>query len=140
MDGLPRATAREPWMPGAIVSFESRVGPLMYATDVHVRWDHNVRAIALGLTALRAVDRYGITKRNEQYQGFRQLTAGSSVTTAEKARQLLEGLSGEHIEDGMDNLRRVYRRALQKAHPDGGGSVDVLAAVRDAGRILGVRD
>lgn len=43
---------------------------LVYATDTCVLWQHNVRSIALGLEALRAVDRYGITKRGEQYAGF----------------------------------------------------------------------
>jgi hypothetical protein len=49
---------------------------LVYATDVCANWEHNVRSIALGLEALRAVDRYGITRRGEQYAGFMQLTSG----------------------------------------------------------------
>lgn len=44
---------------------------LVYATDTCVYWQHNVRSIALGLEALRAVDRYGISKRGQQYAGFR---------------------------------------------------------------------
>jgi hypothetical protein len=44
---------------------------LVYATDVCEFWQHNVRSIALGLEALRAVDRYGISKRGQQYAGFR---------------------------------------------------------------------
>lgn len=52
---------------------------LVYATDVCDFWQHNVRSIALGLEALRAVDRYGISRRGEQYAGFRAaLTAGAS--------------------------------------------------------------
>jgi hypothetical protein len=43
---------------------------LVYATDVCESWQHNVRSIALGLEALRAVDRYGITRRGQQYAGF----------------------------------------------------------------------
>jgi hypothetical protein len=53
---------------------------LIYATDACELWQHNVRSIALGLEALRAVDRYGITRRGEQYAGFRAaLTAGSAA-------------------------------------------------------------
>lgn len=44
---------------------------LVYATDACVLWRHNVRSIALGLEALRAVDRFGISRRGEQYAGFR---------------------------------------------------------------------
>lgn len=43
---------------------------IVYATDICVLWKHNVRSIALGLESLRAVDRYGITKRGQQYAGF----------------------------------------------------------------------
>lgn len=43
----------------------------IYGTDCCVFWEHNVRSIALGLQALRAVDRYGISRRGEQYAGFR---------------------------------------------------------------------
>jgi hypothetical protein len=50
---------------------------LVYATDVCAFWQHNIRSIALGLEALRAVDRYGISRRGEQYAGFRAaLTSG----------------------------------------------------------------
>jgi hypothetical protein len=53
---------------------------LVYATDACVYWQHNVRSIALGLEALRAVDRYGITRKGEQYAGFRAaLSAGSAA-------------------------------------------------------------
>lgn len=51
---------------------------LVYATDTCGFWQHNVRSIGLGLEALRAVDRYGISKRGQQYAGFRAaLTSGS---------------------------------------------------------------
>ncbi len=52
---------------------------LVYATDCCDFWQHNVRSIALGLEALRAVDRYGISRRGEQYAGFRAaLTSGGA--------------------------------------------------------------
>ena len=53
---------------------------LVYATDCCDFWQHNLRSIALGLEALRAVDRYGISRRGEQYAGFRAaLTAGGNA-------------------------------------------------------------
>lgn len=52
---------------------------LVYATDVCEHWQHNVRSIALGLDRLRAVERFGISRRGEQYAGFRAaLTKGAS--------------------------------------------------------------
>jgi hypothetical protein len=65
-DGMPRSGAR-PAHPGVIVAFDSKHGPLKYATDVFTDWQSNLRAVALGLESLRRVDRYGITKRGEQY-------------------------------------------------------------------------
>lgn len=50
---------------------------LVYATDSCDRWQDNVRSIALGLEALRAVDRFGISREGQQYAGFRAaLTTG----------------------------------------------------------------
>lgn len=66
LDGKLRQNVR-PVFPGIRVSFESRYGPLTYATDRFDDWRDNLRAIALSLTALRAVDRYGVNKRGEQY-------------------------------------------------------------------------
>lgn len=61
--------------PEAMVAINAATDPsakrLIYATDCCVFWQHNVRSIALGLESLRAVDRYGITRRGEQYAGFR---------------------------------------------------------------------
>lgn len=46
-----------------------------FAVDTFVHWQDNLRAIALGMEALRKVARYGIVKGNEQYSGWKQLTA-----------------------------------------------------------------
>ncbi len=66
----------------AFRTFRAAIDPakrLVYATDACEFWQHNVRSIALGLEALRAVDRYGISRRGEQYAGFRAaLTPGRS--------------------------------------------------------------
>src|SRR5688500_17571774 len=72
-DGLPRKDAAPPSHPGVELSFDSEHGRLVYATDVCVHWEDNVRSIALGLEALRAVDRFGISRRGEQYAGFLKL-------------------------------------------------------------------
>lgn len=66
-----------------IVAINAAMDPkkrLIYACDVCDFWQHNVRSIALGLGSLRAVDRYGISSRGEQYAGFRgALTAKAST-------------------------------------------------------------
>jgi hypothetical protein len=59
----------------------------------------NLRAIALGLEALRKVERYGIAERGQQYAGFAQIGAGTAMgqsldhvmTADEAARIVAEG-------------------------------------------------
>lgn len=59
LDGWPRSGAREPSHPGVEISFTTQHGRLVYATDVCKRWEHNIRAIALGLEALELLTGMG---------------------------------------------------------------------------------
>lgn len=129
VDGKPRAQARADH-PGVILAFESKYGPLKYVVDAFDRWEDNVRAIALGMEALRKVDRYGVTKRGEQYTGWKALPAGSDDThgipDAQTAREYLADRYGGDI-----------RRALMETHPDRGGDRGEFGKVM---RIKGLLD
>lgn len=119
LDGWPRSGA-SPDHPGVILAFDSRHGPLKYATDRFWSYEDNLRAIALGLESLRRVDRYGITKRGEQYTGWRQLSAGESdLDLAQRGRELIADHGGETA-------------ALKATHPDSGGDADDFRAVQAA--------
>lgn len=122
LDGAPRANARPMSHPGVEISFESRYGRLTYATDVFTDWRDNVRAVAKGLEALRAIDRWGVAKRGQQYAGFALLTAGP---TAEEL--------------GRDLVRRhgSVAAALRATHPDTGGP---SASAADFQAVLAFRD
>ena len=72
LDGWPRSGA-SPSEPGVIVSFTTKNGDLSFPCDTYTQWPDNLRAIALGLAALRAGERYGVTRRNEQYKGWAKL-------------------------------------------------------------------
>lgn len=118
LDGMPRSSAPAPAHPGIEVSFDtSKHGRLVYSTDVCEFWQHNVRAVALGLEALRAVDRHGITRRGEQYAGWKQLTSG-----------------GPSVERGEKLIREhgSVRAALMATHPDHGGDPAAFADVQAA--------
>lgn len=135
LDGWPRADARTPWHPGIELSFDAldrnwsavsarprRYVRLVYSTDECVFWQHNVRSIALGLAALRAVDRYGITKRGEQYAGWRALPAPAGTTltpTRDKGVHLIDRYGG-------------VRAALRATHPDNGGDAVDFQSVQMA--------
>ncbi len=112
VDGLPYADAR-PEHPGVILAFESKWGPLKYVTDEFSTWQENLRAIALGMEALRKVDRYGVSKRGEQYTGWKALPASTdpaaSIQTRDQAQAVLDQYGGD------------LRRAIRETHPDHGG-------------------
>ena len=122
LDGLPRANARPVSHPGVEISFDSRYGRLTYATDVFHDWRDNVRAIAKGLEALRAVDRWGVAKRGQQYAGFALLSAGPGLE--ELGRQLVEQYGS-------------VAGALRATHPDTGNGQH---GTRDFQAVMAYRD
>lgn len=140
-DGWIRANAR-PEHPGVIISFTSRtLGPLSYPCDTYDDWQANVRAIMLSLEALRAVDRHGVTKRGEQYQGFTQIGAGKLIMTPQLAAEILtdvENLGGDPTDllAAAVAVKYTYREAVKKAHPDAGGSAETFQRVQEAKEVL----
>lgn len=127
VDGLPRASA-QPEHPGVVLAFESKWGPLKYATDEFSTWQDNLRAIALSMEALRKVDRYGVSKRGEQYTGWKALPASTdpaaAIQTKEQAREVLARYNGD------------VRAAIRATHPDTGGDPDEFRRVVKARDLL----
>lgn len=138
-DNLLRSDAR-PNYHGIILSFESKYGPLKYATDVFKDWKCNLRAIALGLEALRKVDRYGITKRGEQYTGWKQLpesTDGiSDIQTAAEFIAKYSNFDAGQIIVSEELRVQAYRQAALKLHPDKGGNNQDFYLLQKARRVL----
>lgn len=135
IDGTyPKANARIEH-PGVIVSFESKHGPLRYSTDRFTHWLDNLRAIALGLEALRKIDRYGIGRGGEQYQGWNALPPGRPMGAAMTEEQAYEILGFSPYDDPTaDEVRQAYRSLSKTHHPDAGGDPDrfrAIAAARD---------
>lgn len=138
-DGRPYARARAA-TPAVRVAFESKHGPLTYATDRFWEWQDNARAIALGLEALRKIERYGIAGREQQYTGFKALPAGrampASHMTSDQAYdtifRLACGPAGDpairiEIARNPDALASAYREARIKSHPDRHGGDHTLS-------------
>lgn len=125
LDGFPRATAK-PQHPGLILTMESRFGPLSYPCDTFTLWEDNLRAIALALEALRKVDRYGVTKRGEQYRGFLAIegatAAPAGFASAQDALVWLRQVVGVYALD-LD-VKALLRGAQRVAHPDHGGRAE----------------
>jgi hypothetical protein len=145
IDGHPRAGATAEH-PGVVLSLpKTSVGPLRYACDRFDKWQDNLRAIALGLEALRRVERYGITRRGEQYQGFKALPGGSTPApqmSYEQAVSTVAALGGHTAGHPIprDQLRILYRRAVRIHHPDAGGSAGDWSKLDEARQVIERQD
>lgn len=120
-DGMPKANAR-PRSPGVVLAFDSPYGPLKYPCDQFDDWQDNARAIALALEALRKVDRYGVTKRGEQYTGWKALPATTHATLSVEGAAIelfnFSGVPTREILTDREHARRALRIAVSRTHPD----------------------
>lgn len=132
LDGRPRADARTEH-PGVIFSLDSRYGHVSYPCDTFTTWQDNLRAIALALEALRKVDRYGVTKRGEQYRGFLALEAmpaAAGFTTAAEALEFLAAIvNGAGHVGVVSGPAQLARLAKRYTHPDRGGDPETFQQV-----------
>jgi hypothetical protein len=158
LDGGLRADARVNFH-GVIISFESKHGPLSYSCDKYSasswarsgdpKWQANVRAIALGLEALRKIERYGIADSGQQYTGWNALPPGrpmpAAKMTAEQAAQFIARTSSaieiqtdawRILLDDRKVLRARYRDAAFKLHPDHGGDRAEFDRLQEAAEVL----
>lgn len=132
-DGWPYSSAR-PSHSAVRVSFQSDLGPLSFDCSTYTTIDDNLLAIAKTMERLRDIARYGAVKGGQQYQGWKQLPGEAPPDGTKHLREVDEAArylchwAGEPewnrhaVASLSDALRRVYRVAAAKAHPDAGGS------------------
>jgi hypothetical protein len=114
---LPRATPHGAEHPACALQFRSRGQASKYST-----FESNLRAIALTLEALRAVDRYGVVE-GEQYAGFKQLAAPGTqrpMTRGEAAMFVAAYAVMPHdqVSENAEVREAAYRKAARDLHPD----------------------
>ena len=151
LDGWIRASAR-PASPRVVVALDTRDhGPLRYSCDRFHDWRDNVRAVALGLEALRKVERYGIASRGEQYRGWQALPPATAMPATTMTPEIAAGFLIEHGEppdcaaparpdelldlpdgDRADVVAGYYRRAAKRLHPDAGGDPAAFQRLTEA--------
>ena len=137
IDGRLRANAKLR-SPGVILSFDSKHGPLSYPCDRFTDWQDNIRAIALSLEALRTVDRYGVTRRAEQYKGWERLPPPNQSPVRDAAALLnkFHDVPLKAILEDRDVMMDAYRKAAIATHPDRGGSAMEFKKVLEAKETL----
>ncbi len=151
-DGWPRGG----WQPrggnqGVIVSFDSPKGSMSFPCDRYTEWRDNLRAIGLGLEALRAVDRYGVTRGHEQYQGWTRLSdpKANGKMDREEALHFMAAVTvrpKDYIADmSPEALKTLFRVAKADNHPDKAsneterlGRHEVFVKIGEAERALGL--
>jgi hypothetical protein len=144
-DGMLRAKAVVRHA-GVAVRMRTKWGLLTYPCDAfygrwlgEVDWQINLRAIALGLEALRKLDRYGIS--GQQYTGWLAIESGrnggqdDALSTVAGAERFLRNLADETVRDAP--IRTVWREVSKRTHPDlTGGERGMWEAVQRAGQTL----
>jgi hypothetical protein len=124
-DGLPRADRSAPYDVGVAVYFTLKKRPMSFACDRWDRVEHNMRAIAKTIEALRGIERWGSGSMVEQaFTGFAALPA------PEQPFQVL----GVGANASKEEIERAYRLLASQHHPDRGGDPQIMA------RINGARD
>lgn len=140
-DGWPRSDAKF-YDPGIVLSFRAGEGDeIAFPCDTYKSWQGNLRAICLTLTALRAIDRYGVTKRKEQYSGWKRLAAPNQEMKRDAEWALnhlahLANVQPSAIRNNANSIDLAYRAAARKAHPDSGGNTEAFQLLQDAVAIL----
>lgn len=149
LDGMPRGNSR-PEHPGVILNVEAtRQGTLSFPCDRFTDWRDNLRAIVLGMEALRKLDRYGITAGSQQYTGWKQLGAGPihleegkpPRMTADQAAQILyrhSGVPAVVILRDPAMAAKAYRAAQAATHPDRNPDRAAWDEAEEAATILGL--
>jgi hypothetical protein len=138
-DGWPRST----WNPGrysdtgVIVSFKTPKGQMSFPCDRFTSWQDNIRAIALSLEALRTVDRYGVTRGHEQYQGWLRLEAPpNGHMDKEQSAAFIAGILQISPAEVLQNPAEHIRNAKFRTHPDRGGDLDKFTKITQTQAVL----
>ncbi len=125
-DGLPYANQRIPDDPGVAVWFTYKGQERVLACDIWDRGEHNLRAIAKHIDALRGQARWGVGSLEQAFQGFTALP--ESAGTGSSCWSVLE-ISPDSDARAIGD---AFKRLAMKRHPDHGGSSEEFHALNEA--------
>lgn len=124
LSGLPRGNQGEPSDPGVAVYFQKKGPPMrVIAIDAYTRVRDNLAAVAATLSAMRAIERHGGAQILERaFTGFTALPSPRSCWD----------ILGVPVGAARDEVEQAFRNKAKAAHPDVGGSSDVMAELNSA--------
>jgi hypothetical protein len=123
-DGLFRIDERRVDDPGVAVYFHHDGANRAMSCD---RWDTiaaNIQALARTIEALRGIERWGSSEMVARaFRGF---------TALQPAEHDWRAVFGGYEAHGLAGIRARYRAMAMEAHPDRGGSTEVMARLNAA--------
>lgn len=124
-DGLPAGNQKRTDDCGVAVYFTCSGQQVCFACD---RWDkieHNMRAIAKTIEALRGITRWGTGDMMKA--AFRGFVALPDQTNGKNWRVVFGFAAHDSVT--LDEVRARYRNLAAQAHPDRGGSSERMALI-----------
>lgn len=120
VDGLPRSNQGQPGDPGAAVYFTLSRRPTVLACDKWNKVEHNLRALAAHVEAMRAMDRWGVGSLERAFEGYLALPAPGQ--TAGRSWWEVLGLddpsSCRAHPITLDEAEAAFREEAKHWHPD----------------------
>lgn len=128
-DGLPYASMREPDDPGVAVYFLYRGKQRCFACDKWRTVRENVRALSMAISALRSLERCGVTEMLDRaFAGF------MALPDPERTKSWWNVL-GVPREAGREQIETAYRELARLHHPDKeNGNGERMAEINEAVR------
>lgn len=133
LDGLPYSNPPKIQDPGAAVYFTRNNVPYCFPCD---RWDSvedNLWAIAKHLDAMRGMERWGVGTAEQQFLGYKALTAVAGEGEDPWMVLGMEPMGGNLSRPAAEaEVLAAHRKLARTAHPDAGGTVDQMARINVA--------
>ncbi len=147
ISGRPRSGAN-PDNPSVQIFFKIGETPICIPCSRFCEWPENLKAIQMALRSKRLEREYGCSTIEEQYRGHAQLPSGEisnhvyqkSVAIV-SARLILtvsrntDFKSDDLLED-EGTLDSVFKEASINAHPDKGGSTELMSSINKARDVI----
>jgi hypothetical protein len=127
--GEPRGGRRNPDDVGVAVYFELGKKDRVLACDRFDRVPDNMAAVAAHISALRAIERYGVGTLDQAFAGYDALPA-PNADNRPHWRTFMSFAPTDVVTPEI--VRRRYFSLAKELHPDQGGHHDLMAALNAA--------
>ena len=126
LDGLPYSDQRTPDDPGVAVYFRLRGADRVLACDTWTRVADNLAAVAAHVSAIRAIERYGVGTIDQAFAGYDALPPKGATW------RMTLGFSPDQIVT-LEEVDTAFRQRAREAHPDAqNGSHDAMSSLTAA--------